>query len=252
VPELTLAASAISYGQTLGNSSLAGSSATNGVNGLAVGGSFAFEDGSIAPQAGVTNVAVVFTPSDTDDFVIVTNTVNVTVNPAQSTTTIASSMNPSVLGQTVSLTVIVAPVLPATTTPTGSIQFYTNGVAFAGPVPLSAGTATLSTPLLPQGSSTVTSVYLNDPNFLTSSDSLIQTVTVSQPATTGLTNNGNGTITVTFNGTPGGRYLVQATDDLSPASWSNVSTNIAGADGQWTYSEPMGAHDKRFFRSAAQ
>jgi len=117
-------------------------------------------------------------------------------------------------------------------------------------VVLSDGTATMSTALLPQGSNSIVAQYSSSGNFFPSADSLVQTVTVETPITVGVKNNGDGTVTVTFEGTPGGRYLVQAADDLASMPWSNISTNIAAPDGLWTFTDSITNHGQRFFRSA--
>lgn len=74
----TLAATAITYGQTLANST-PGGTFTNGA-GATVPGALTFVNPSIAPKAGITNVPVLFTPSDAADYNIVSNMVSVTVN----------------------------------------------------------------------------------------------------------------------------------------------------------------------------
>jgi len=74
----TLAATAITYGQSLASSTPSGSF-TNGA-GAAVPGALAFVNPALVPKAGTTNVQVSFTPSDTADYNIVTNTLSVTVN----------------------------------------------------------------------------------------------------------------------------------------------------------------------------
>ena len=78
-PTLTLTASGITYGQTLASSSLGGSAATNANNAANVPGGFAFADNSVAPNAGTTNVWVIFTPTDTTNYTTVSNTVSVAV-----------------------------------------------------------------------------------------------------------------------------------------------------------------------------
>jgi hypothetical protein len=76
-------------------------------------------------------------------------------------------------------------------------------------------------------------------------------VIAQTPGAITLTKNGDGTITVTFQGTPGAQYLIQAVSDLGQsAGWENVSTNTAGPDGSWTFTESMAAHARRFYRSA--
>ena len=63
-------------------------------------------------------------------------------------------------------------------------------------------------------------------------------------------NKTNNTATATFLGAAGATYLVQAsTNPASPASWLTVSTNIAGADGRWTYTDALTNLPRRFYRS---
>ncbi len=93
-PVLTLVASGITYGQTLAASSLDGSAATNAENAAAVSGGFAFEDDAIAPNAGTTNVSVIFTPDDAVDYNLVTNTVDVTVDKATPSATLTVNNSP--------------------------------------------------------------------------------------------------------------------------------------------------------------
>jgi len=95
VPVLTLRATAITYGQTLGSSSLGGSVATNGNNGALVLGSYAFATPAIIPNAGVTNVSVVFTPTDGVDYSSVTNLVPVTINPSSNAYLTSFGLNPA-------------------------------------------------------------------------------------------------------------------------------------------------------------
>ena len=79
VPVLTLAAGGITYGQTLADANLSGSTATNGYNNAPVAGGFAFVTPGLAPNAGSTNVPVIFTPANFSDYTYATNTVAVTV-----------------------------------------------------------------------------------------------------------------------------------------------------------------------------
>lgn len=71
------------------------------------------------------------------------------------------------------------------------------------------------------------------------------------PNTIGILNNADGTVTVTFAGTPDAQYVVQASDNLAPPAWENVSTNTAGADGQWTFTDPTADQPIRFYRAMA-
>jgi hypothetical protein len=176
-----------------------------------------------------------------------------TITPANSATALVSAQNPSAQGSNVTFTATVSPIKPATTTPTGNVQFLTNGIACGSPVVLSSGVASLSPSGLPVGTNTVTAAYLGDGNFNGSSNSLAQVVAaanIATPSTLGIQDNGDGTLTVTFAGTPGAKYVVQAASDLGAASWQNVSTNTAAADGQWTFTDSTVSQPVRFYRSA--
>lgn len=120
---------------------------------------------------------------------------NQIVNPAPTSTTVTSSVNPSIFGQSLTFTATVANAAGAgvsTATPTGSVQFSVDGVPFGSPVPLSGAgasvTATSSTTatLNVSGSPhTVKAVYTNtDGNFLGSSGSVGQTVKPAPTSTT--------------------------------------------------------------------
>ena len=91
-----------------------------------------------------------------------------------------------------------------------------------------------------------------DSNLLGSSNSLAQVVHLvpGTPSTIGIQFNTDGTVTVTFAGTPNVQYVVQASDNLAPRAWENVSTNTAGTDGQWTFTESTAHRPVRFYRSA--
>jgi trimeric autotransporter adhesin len=89
-------ASAITYGQTLADSTLSAVSATTG--------SFAFATPSTAPGAGTAPQSVIYTPADTANYHPATGSVSVTVNPAALTVSAASfsrtygADNPSITG----------------------------------------------------------------------------------------------------------------------------------------------------------
>ncbi len=70
------------------------------------------------------------------------------------------------------------------------------------------------------------------------------------PNTIGIQNNTDAPVTVTFAGTPDAQYVVQASDNLAPRIWENVSTNTAGTDEQWTFTESTENHPLRSYRSA--
>jgi YVTN family beta-propeller protein len=101
---------------------------------------------------------------------------------AATTTTIAASVNPSVLGQQVSFTATVKPTSSSALTPSGNVTFN-DGATTLGTVTLTSGTAIVSTSVLSVGSHNITAAYAGDSSFASStSTTLIQTV--GQGATT--------------------------------------------------------------------
>jgi hypothetical protein len=136
-------ASAITFGQTVANSTVTGAVFTNlaGVTMAMSGTNFVSPD--IAPSAGATNVLVYFTPVDTADYNPVTNTVTVTVNkgiPIVQTSPVASAIS---YGQTL-----------ASSTVTGGV--FTN---LAGVIVTMAGTNFVSPAIIPSASTTNVLVY---------------------------------------------------------------------------------------------
>jgi subtilisin family serine protease len=92
--------------------------------------------------------------------------------PSSTTTTVASSLNPSTFGQSVTFTATVAP-----SAATGTVTFSIDGTA-QPPATLSGGTATFSTTSLAVGSHSITATYSGDSSFGGSTSSVLtQTVT---------------------------------------------------------------------------
>ena len=114
-----------------------------------------------------------------------------TVTPAVTTTTLASSENPSVVGHTVTFTATVGGF-----TPTGTVTFTVDGGAqVIGPVPLSAGTATITLKGFSPGLHSIVASYSGDSNN-TASDSpsftqVVNTGAGKVPTTTTLTVSNN-------------------------------------------------------------
>jgi len=91
------------------------------------------------------------------------------VNPIS--VSLSSPSNTSTFGGPVTLTVTVAPA-----TATGKVTFY-DGVTILGTKPLSSGTASLTTILLPMGARRISAFYSGDPNFMaTTSNTIVETV----------------------------------------------------------------------------
>jgi hypothetical protein len=90
---------------------------------------------------------------------------------------LASSANPSVFGQAMTLTATVSAYATGIGTPTGSVDFFdTTANTDLGTVALSGGTATLTASSLAVGAHTITVTYGGDGTFLASSGTLTQTV----------------------------------------------------------------------------
>jgi hypothetical protein len=129
-----------------------------------------------------------------------------TVNPTSSTTSIASSADPSAFGQSVTFT---ATVSGTGITPTGSVSFK-DGATTLGSGTLSGGQATFSTGALVVGGHSITAAYGGDANYSGStSAALTQTVTANS-STTGIASSVNPstfgqpvTLTATVSGSGG-------------------------------------------------
>lgn len=95
------------------------------------------------------------------------------VNPASTTTTLVSSLNPSNFGQSVTFTATVAAQFGGTVT--GSVTFMDGGTTLKT-VNLGGGIAKYTTSSLASGSHDITATYNGAADFTTSSASLTQTV----------------------------------------------------------------------------
>ncbi len=136
-------ASSITYGDTLGSSTLSGGSAS-------VSGSFAFTMPSTVPQAGAATQSVTFTPSDPSNYNTVTGTVNVSV----------SQVTPSITWPTPAPIPHGTALSSAQLNPTASVPGSFTFSPAAGTV-LPLGTQTLSATFSPNDSSNYVSVQLS-------------------------------------------------------------------------------------------
>jgi hypothetical protein len=127
-------ASAITYGQTLANSTLSGGSTTP------TGGSFAFTTPSTAPGTGTATQSVTYTPADTTDYNTVVSTVSVTVNKANPTVNTWPTASAITYGQTLANSTLSG----GSTTPTGGSFAFTTSSTAPG-----AGTASQSVTYTP-------------------------------------------------------------------------------------------------------
>src|SRR5262249_18827809 len=127
------------------------------------------------------------------------------VNKANTTTTVISSVNPSVFGQPVTFTATVSPVAPGSGRATGTVTFL-NGGSPSGTGTLNGGVATFATAASTVGSHTITASYGGDGNFNGSTGSLTGNPQVMNTAgtTTTVTSSANPSVvgqSVTFTAT---------------------------------------------------
>ncbi|MBV9280112.1 MAG: Ig-like domain repeat protein, partial [Chloroflexi bacterium] len=102
-----------------------------------------------------------------------------TVNKASTTTSLASSQNPSTVNQQVTYTAKVSVTTPGAGTPTGTVAFADAGSTISGCASVtldSSGRATCPVAYSGTGSHPITATYSGNTNFLGSADSLTQVV----------------------------------------------------------------------------
>jgi hypothetical protein len=119
-------ASSIIFGQSLASSTLSAGSANLGPH--AVAGSFAFADSSIVPGAGTYAACVVFTPSDTTDYISVKTNVNVVVVPSVPSILNLPAAGPITFGQSLSASTLIA----GSASVSGSFAFANSSVIPSG------------------------------------------------------------------------------------------------------------------------
>jgi len=91
--------------------------------------------------------------------------------PGASSTALVSSLNPSLVGQSITFTATVTGA-----SPTGTIQFKDGAGNLGAPVTMTGAVATLTTSALTQGTHPITAVYSGDANNLTSTSPGVQQV----------------------------------------------------------------------------
>ena len=160
--------------------------------------------------------------------------------PAATTTVVTSSLNPSTVGTSVTITASVSSSTAGTIT--GTVTFK-DGATTLGTGTINAGTATLSTTSLTQGSHSVTAVYGGDSNFAASTSTAIsQVVNAGTKAATSTaltstpnpsTNGQSVTFTATTTSTTAGA-ITGTTTFLDGAT--TLGTGAVGANGIATFS----------------
>ncbi|HEV2202617.1 MAG TPA: Ig-like domain repeat protein [Bryobacteraceae bacterium] len=157
------------YGQTVTFTATVSPSAAPGtvqfyIDGSAAGSPVALSGGTASlSTAGLSggSHSVTASYSGTSTYASSTSsTLTQNVNEVATTTTLTSSPNPSNSGQTVTFTAKVSP-----SAAPGTVQFYIDGGAAGSPVPLSGGTATLTTSSLSAASHAINATYSGNGNY---------------------------------------------------------------------------------------
>ena len=169
---------------------------------------------------------------------------------------LASSLNPSVYGQSVTFTATVD--THGGPTPQGSVQFAVDGVNTGAPVPLTGNQASFATSALSIGKHTITAAFTGS-GFQTSGATLTQTVnpasvtgvsvgwgTQSAPLTSGavLPWLGIKTLIVTLDGPAGLSSGDVSLTGTSGGSYGPVSVSAAGSVYTVTLAKPISTPDR--------
>ena len=144
---------------TLGTGTLSGGTATFSISTLAVG---------------AHSITVVY-GGDANFLTSTSGILTQTVKQAATTSSVSSSVNPSVSGQAVTFTATIAPVSPGSGTPTGTVTFN-DGSTVLGIVTFTSGTASFTTSSLAVGTHSIKAVYAGDTNFKTSTSAVLKQV----------------------------------------------------------------------------
>jgi hypothetical protein len=162
--------------------------------------------------------------------------------PTPTTTALVSSLNPSLLGQTVTFTATVTGA-----SPTGSVQFF-DGATSLGTVTLAAGQAALATSSLTVGTHPITAVYSGDTSNLASTSPVLNQVvnpTGLPPTTTSLVSSVNPSLfgqAVTFTATVAGASPTGTVQFLDGATSLGTVALAAGQATLATSSLAVGTH----------
>ena len=182
--------------------------------------------------------------------------INVLLNTSADSVVLRSSGDHSPAGAPVNFTATISgsQVTGVTAQPTGAVSFFNGVTQIGSPVPLSAGTAALSTSSLPIGSNNITAQYSGDNNYVPNTSTVvIQAVgqvgsatgtptSSANPATPGLAVTLTSAVTSTFSGdtlVPTGKVtFIDGTTTLGSAT-----LNASGVAAIQTSSLAVGTHN---------
>jgi hypothetical protein len=141
---------------------------------------FADANAASGKTVNVSGITVIGTDSGNYIFSS-TATTTADITPAGTANLVTSSANPSPAGASIIFTASLTAVTPGAGTPTGTVQFRTNGIAAGEPVTLSNGVASFSTALLSPGTNSISAEYAGDVNFTGSTSTLTPPQVVTEP-----------------------------------------------------------------------
>jgi uncharacterized membrane protein len=175
--------------------------------------------GSASLAGGVAQRSLSSLPAGSDSLTAVYNAstsaaVLQTVNKAATSVTLASSLNPSPFGQSVTFTATVSPA-----SATGTVQFL-DGATSLGTATVSGGGAALAISTLATGAHSITAVYSGDANCLTSTSAAVAQTVNKAASTVALVSSANPS---TFG------QSVTFTATVSPASATGTVQFLDGA-----------------------
>ena len=165
-----------------------------------------------------------------------------TVTKANSQASVASSLNPSVFGQSVTFTAAVSAVSPGSGIPTGTVTFNIDGNLYCANTPLNGSGQAQCTlaglPALGGGSRNAVTIYGGDANFNSSAGTLTGGQTVSKANTTTVITN-----TVVFNTpvTAGQTVPVNWNVAVTPPGVGITTGTVTVSDGTANCSAPVSA-----------
>jgi hypothetical protein len=171
---------------------------------------------------------------------------------AGTTTTVGSSVNPSVTNQSVTFTATVTR-SGGTATPSGNVVFKDGATALSTNALSGSGAnavAAFSTSALNIGSHTIAAEYAGDSNFSGNTNSVVQTVAGAPQVQTSGASFGVQANQFGFNitGTSGLVIAVDACTNLANPTWTPVGTNTL-TDGSSYFSDPQWInYPGRFYR----
>ena len=184
------------------------------------------------------------------------------VTNALSTNTLTASTNAALAGTPIVFMAALSTLAPSSAVPTNVVRFVVDGTNDAASVYPSNGVARYTNSTLSPGSHIIAADYAGDRGVTASTNIVGSTnsisVTISSEASsppvniTSVTRLANGAVQLNFSGTPNYTYLIEVTTNLtSPITWTILSTNTAGTNGLFQYTDTSATnYPGRYYRTA--